>query len=310
MLQLQNTPSQDVLIAEGSCAHVGDLSSRRCVCTLPLSAIADVSYSVCPVGSGPTKAGNENVGHAGPWLLHQSFSSGGSSQDRCEAAHNPRPQSIGAQTNAPVGEDWDAAVSMPMDGCRIVGVNVRSEFDEWLDNAVAVGSFDLPPIPFATLPETQTGLPSTDSVNDASQRSKGVQRGTACTAWRLPLCEYDTSNCQMHQAIDTPLPPLPPSSSWLPRRTHRELRMEEVPAAESKGTPLPHVVILWVTTAGPTSAPDQSKVSRVRGQKGTPLLISLASEADAAMLHQALRVRSCVGSGAASSTQRYNAAVT
>lgn len=105
-------------------------------------------------------------------------------------------------------------------------------------DVVALGTFDLPPIPLARLPESSAGLPSTDPQERLQQRmsqrhSSAFQRRLrraefalqeAEKHWGVPLREYDGSNCPLHEALNPSLPPLPPSHCRLPQRTHRELR--------------------------------------------------------------------------------------
>mmetsp|Transcript_18278 Transcript_18278/g.33280 ORF Transcript_18278/g.33280 Transcript_18278/m.33280 type:complete len:641 (-) Transcript_18278:78-2000(-) len=155
---------------------------------------------------------------------------------------------------------------------------------EQLKNGVAIGTFELPPIPLARLPETRLGLPAKNGHKNRTWRRYPNTHGG------LPLCDYDESNCQPHQLLNTAIPPLPPSSCRLPCRTHREMHTVRTKndvsvVVESPGTPYPHVVIVWTTSSA--SLAKCSGTTR-RLQQGTPVLMSFVSKDDAAAAQEAL----------------------
>lgn len=155
---------------------------------------------------------------------------------------------------------------------------------EQLKNGVAIGTFELPPIPLARLPETRLGLPVKNGHKNRTWRRYPNTHGG------LPLCDYDESNCQPHQLLNTAIPPLPPSACRLPCRTHREMHTVRTKSdvsvvVESPGTPYPHVVIVWTTSSA--SLAKCSGTTR-RLQQGTPILMSFVSKDDAAAAQEAL----------------------
>lgn len=163
---------------------------------------------------------------------------------------------------------------------------------EHLRNGVAVGTFELPPIPLARLPETRLGLPAKrEPTKDPRQGGKSQRpRNFHSTHGGRPLCDYDESNCQPHMTLDGSIPPLPPSACRLPQRTERELRtqraLHEVSlVVESRGTPFPNVIIVW-TTFSASLAKSSGHTRRL--QQGTPILLSFVSKEDATTAHDAL----------------------
>merc|ERR1719265_2317395 len=166
---------------------------------------------------------------------------------------------------------------------------------EHLRNGVAVGTFELPPIPLARLPETKQGLPAKrEPTKDPRQADKSGKshrpRNFHSTHGGRPLCDYDQSNCQPHTALDASIPPLPPSACRLPQRTERELRtqraLDDVTlVVESRGTPFPNVVIVW-TTASASLAKSSGHTRRL--QQGTPILLSFVNKEDAKAAYDAL----------------------
>jgi len=163
---------------------------------------------------------------------------------------------------------------------------------EHLRNGVAVGTFELPPIPLARLPETRLGLPAKrEPTRDPRKDGKSHRsRNFHATHGGRPLCDYDQSNCQPHMALDGSIPPLPPSSCRLPQRTHREMRPQHLPddvtlVVESRGTPFPNVIIVWSTASA--SLAKSSGHSR-RLQQGTPMLLSFVNKEDATTAYDAL----------------------
>lgn len=155
--------------------------------------------------------------------------------------------------------------------------------EERLKNGVAIGTFELPPIPLARLPEARLGLPVKNGKKDRRQRYPNTHGG-------LPLCDYDESNCQPHQLLNTAIPPLPPSSCRLPCRTHREMLSQRAKdnvsfVVESPGTPYPNVVIVWTTSS--VSLAKCSGTTR-RLQQGTPILLSFVRKEDASSIEDAL----------------------
>lgn len=133
-------------------------------------------------------------------------------------------------------------------------------------DAIDLGCFDLPPIPLARLPQSPAGLPTALRAAATSERRAGggKHRGYGNDKpmekhWGVRLGEYDRSNCQPHQGLNAPMPPLPPSSFRLPHRTHRELRSHREPGSDSAAAhaalaaavavaadaaPLPHLVVV------------------------------------------------------------------
>jgi len=163
---------------------------------------------------------------------------------------------------------------------------------EHLRNGVSVGTFELPPIPLARLPETRLGLPAKrEPTKDPRQGGKSQRpRNFHSTHGGRPLCDYDESNCQPHMALDASIPPLPPSACRLPQRTERELRtqraLHEVSlVVESRGTPFPNVIIVW-TTSSASLAKSSGHTRRL--QQGVPILLSFVREEDAMSAHDSL----------------------
>jgi len=161
--------------------------------------------------------------------------------------------------------------------------------EEWLLNGVAVGNFDLPPIPLARLPESRSGLPPVAGATDEDGSSKAHQKWMKDvfrklpyprTHWGVPMREYDGSNCHPHVSMDGRIPPLPPSSCRLPQRTHRELRTrsDRAPTVEFCATPCPYLVVLWAASEGSSG--------------GRPVLLSFPRKGDAALAYDAL-LRCC-----------------
>lgn len=172
--------------------------------------------------------------------------------------------------------------------CRWDGGEWRLD-DERLQGSLAVGTFDLPPIPLGRLPETRSGLPGQNPEN-GHRASESLRARFPNTHVGTPLCDYDHSNCQPQQSLDAALPPLPPSACRLPQRTHREAKSnrphcEVARALESPETPFPHVVIVWATE---NESLAKSSGERRWLQQGTPILLSFAEEENAVVVHEAL----------------------
>lgn len=163
---------------------------------------------------------------------------------------------------------------------------------EHLRNGVAVGTFELPPIPFARLPETAAGLPvKREAIKDPRQASKSQKpRHFHSTQGGRPLCDYDESNCQPHMALDAAIPPIPPSACRLPASTYHEfetqLECNDITlAVESSGSPYPNIIIVW-TTSSASLAKCSGHTRRL--QQGTPILLSFVREQEATAAYDAL----------------------
>lgn len=157
---------------------------------------------------------------------------------------------------------------------------LREGVDDWLSNGVAVGTFELPPIPLARLPETQPGLAEVRTL--PGMEGVAPPRRFPNTYGGMPVGEYDDSNCRPHQHMCTSIPPFPPAGARLPQRTHRELRTQRAnEVAELLGSstlPCPHITVVW-------TSPNQS-LARSSGrtrmlQQGLPILMAFDQQDDA-----------------------------
>lgn len=163
---------------------------------------------------------------------------------------------------------------------------------EHLRNGVAVGTFELPPIPFARLPETASGLPAKrEAAKEPRQMNKSNKpRHFHSTHGGRPLCDYDESNCQPHMSLDAAIPPMPPSACRLPASTYHDFQTQAerkniTPAVESSGSPYPNIIIVWTTSSA--SLAKCSGYTR-RLQQGTPILLSFGREEDAKAAYDTL----------------------
>lgn len=157
---------------------------------------------------------------------------------------------------------------------------LREGVDDWLSNGVAVGTFELPPIPLARLPETQPGLAEVRTL--PGMEGVAPPRRFPNTYGGMPVGEYDDSNCRPHQHMCTSIPPLPPAGARLPQRTHRELRTQRAnEVAELLGSstlPCPHITIVWTT---PNRSLARSSGHTRMLQQGSPILMAFHEQDDA-----------------------------
>lgn len=151
--------------------------------------------------------------------------------------------------------------------------------EEWLSNGVALGTFELPPIPLARLPETRSGLPKV--TNHPGMQGALPPKAFPGTFGGMPVGEYDSSNCRPHHHVETSIPPLPPCACRLPQRTHRDLLenvMSTAALLESNETPYAHYIVVW-TTASTHLARCSGKTRRL--QQGDPVLLSFRRQEEA-----------------------------
>lgn len=307
-------------------------SDARCLCVVPLAKIVDVASSVCIFGNklhgqvpGPAAepgaergAAEEPRGPEVPGLSGEDLAA--PRRDRRSRLDRlirrmPREElqclvrDVGpydlqqvaksASSSASTGPTGQQQLLPPADLGGLESEDVAP--DEGLAMGVAVGAFDLPPIPLARLPQTASGLPAV--VKEPGGRRRAAASGKkasvfAPSTWPYargpvdprPLSAYDASNCQPEQALGPSIPPLPPSQCRLPSRTHREVRShrdsEEVTAAvDARGTSFPHVLVVW-TTSSVSLARSSGRTRRL--QEGVPVLVAFASEVDAVAVRDAL----------------------
>lgn len=222
----------------------------RCI---PVSSITDVTIAPGDVGSSLLR----DQLRQGPQSAAPKPGAAGASLDSA-GIHELETSASGLSSSSSV---LDPSQRLPApEG----GLPADAKLSRWVDDTatdadeIALGAFDLPPIPLARLPETRSGLPSTDRVSvsglvQQKSSSRGSAQRGAGRNWDVPLGEYDNSNCQPHQMFRTPIPPLPPSFCRLPRRTHRDVRTRRAigdPAATAAADAAPHVVTVWALADG------------------------------------------------------------
>lgn len=158
--------------------------------------------------------------------------------------------------------------------------------EEWLSNGVALGTFELPPIPLARLPETRSGLPKV--TNHPGMQGALPPKAFPGTFGGMPVGEYDSSNCRPHQHMETSIPPLPPGACRLPQRTHRDLSKRIMCTAdllESNETPFAHYLVMW-TSASTHLARSSGKTRRLT--QGDPVLICFRKQEEAQVAYNIL----------------------
>lgn len=178
---------------------------------------------------------------------------------------------------------------------RSDGCSPKDILDEWLCNGVEVGTFELPPIPLAKLPQSKAGLPSEAAMKEAFELKlvKGAFRRPQSSASHggVPLKEYDGSNCNAHQAYAAAIPPLPPGACRLPQRTHRELRSKrnhhDSSASNIDGAPFPHVLLVRIALSG-TVAVKNSRGQGLPCQHGNTIAMCFTTAEDAARTRDVL----------------------